>query len=116
MLIKLALIALVLTGCAGWTKNDTYRHTALTALIAVDYAQTMKIAREPENFKENNPILGEHPSEQEVTLYFASAYALTTATAMLLPPEYRKWFQYIVIGGQVGVVANNFHVGLGFGF
>ena len=103
-------------GCVGWTKQDTYRHAALTALFAVDYAQTMKIAREPDDYHERNPILGEHPSELEVTGYFIGTYALTTGVAMLLTPTYRKWFQYIIIGGQTAVIANNLHVGLGFGF
>ena len=115
-MIKIVFICLIFCGCSTWSRHDTYRHAALTAAFAVDYAQTMKVAREPENFSENNPILGDHPSEQEVTLYFATTYALTTATAMLLPPEYRKWFQYIIIGGQTAVIANNLHAGLGFGF
>jgi len=118
MIKTLAIVALTLiaSGCATWTKQDTYRHAALTTLFAVDYAQTMKIAREPNRFEEKNPIIGSHPNEQEVTLYFAGTYALTTVTAMFIPPKYRRWFQYIVIGGQSVCILNNLYVGLGMGF
>ena len=116
MWTRLAVIALLLSGCAGWTRDDTYRHAALTGLMAVDYAQTMKIAREPEKYWERNPILGKHPSEADVTMYFASAYAIKTGVAMALPPEYRKWWQYSMIAASAGCVGWNLSIGLGIGF
>ena len=110
------VIALLFCGCSNWSRSDTYRHAALTGLMALDYAQTMKIAREPEHYHEMNPILGRHPSEAEVSAYFASAYAIKTAVAVALPPEYRKWWQYALIGFSGACVANNLVIGLGIGF
>lgn len=118
MLIKLLLACLILSGCAngGWSREDTYRHAAFTTLMVVDYSQTMEISREPDKYRERNPFLGEHPSEAAVTGWFIGTYAANTAIAMALPPRYRKWFQYVSIGVEVGCVANNFSIGLGFGF
>jgi hypothetical protein len=118
MLIKVAFIALLLAGCAngGWSREDTYRQTALTGLMAVDYAQTMKISREPDKYWERNPLLGKHPDEAEVTAYFIGAYAIKTGVAMALKPEYRKWWQYTMIGASAGCVGWNLHIGLGVGF
>ena len=118
MLIKIAITALVLTGCVNgtWTREDTYRQAAFTVLDVIDYSQTMNIAREPDKYKERNPFLGKHPSEAWVTGWFIGTYAVNTAIAMALPPEYRKWFQYISIGAEAGCVASNISIGLGFGF
>jgi hypothetical protein len=118
MWIKLAIAALLLSGCVNgkWTREDTYRQAALTAAMTVDYAQTMRIAREPDKYHERNPIMGAHPSELQVTGYFIGAYALTTLTAMAMPEPYREYFQYVVIGVEGAAIANNLSIGLGFGF
>ncbi len=121
MLIKIVCMVLSLAcvscGAGGkWTRQDTYRHAALTTLMSVDYLQTMKIARNPDDYHEHNPILGKHPSEEEVTTYFISAYLLTTAAAIALPEPYREYFQYGVIGIEGVAVGNNLSIGLGFGF
>jgi hypothetical protein len=118
MWIRLAFIACLLTGCAngGWSREDTYRQTGFIALSGIDWMQTRKIANNPDEYHENNPILGSHPSTGKVDAYFAASIAAHTAIAMALPPEYRKWFQYVSIGVEAGVVASNFSIGLGVGF
>lgn len=114
----LIAFAIVITGCAtgGWTKEDTYRQAAVVAVSAVDWMQTRKIARNPERYYELNPILGRHPSEAEVDLYFAASIAAHTAVSMALPPDWREVWQYLSIGFEYSVVAHNFSIGLGFGF
>jgi hypothetical protein len=76
----------------------------------------MKIARNPNDYHEHNPILGSHPSEGAVTAYFLGSFLLTTGAAMALPEPYREYFQYGVIAVEGAAVANNFSIGLGFGF
>jgi hypothetical protein len=64
-----------------------------------------------------NPLLfSSHPSELAVTEYFLTAYAIKTGVAMALKPEYRKWWQYAMIGASAGCVGWNLHIGLGIGF
>jgi hypothetical protein len=118
MWIKLLIACLFLSGCAngGWSTEDSYRQAGVIALSGVDWMQTRKIAKNPDKYYEKNPLLGEHPSTEKVDVYFAASIAANTAIAMALPPEYRKWFQYVSIGVEAGVVANNFSIGLGVGF
>ncbi len=112
----MAAAVLLLIGCSTWTRQDTYRQAALTGLMAIDYAQTLKISREPDRYHEVNPILGNHPSAAEVSGYMLSTYLFKTAVAAALPVEYRKWWQYAMIGSSGACVGNNLSIGLGVGF
>jgi hypothetical protein len=118
MWIKLLIASLFLTGCAngGWSTEDSYRQTGFVALMGVDWMQTRKIAKNPEDYHEHNPLIGSHPSTEKVDVYFPVCIAAHTAVAMVLPSEYRKWWQYVFIGIEAGAVANNLSIGLGVGF
>jgi hypothetical protein len=111
----IALSVVVSLGCSTWTRHDTIRQASFTALMAVDYAQTLRIADNPERWHEHNPIMGSHPSSRDVTLYFMGSYAVSTAVAMLLPPPYRAWWQYSAITVEAACVGNNYTIGLGWG-
>ena len=74
------------------------RHGIFTALTALDMSQTLKIAREPDRYHEHNPILGNHPSESDVLIYFGVTWAAQTALVHILPSDYRPWAQYVFIG------------------
>lgn len=114
--IILTIAAMLTWGCASkWTAGDTYRHATFTGLMMADYLQTLEISRNPDKYYERNPILGNHPSQGEVTAYFAGSYALVTGAAMVLPAPYRDALQYVAIGVEAGAVANNFSIGLRFG-
>jgi hypothetical protein len=101
---------------SGWTRQDTYRHAALTMVMAVDYLQTVEISRNPDHYYERNPILGRHPSVAEVSAYFALSYVVVTAVAYAMPDDWRPWFQYAVIGVESAAVGNNLYLGIGLGF
>lgn len=116
MKIVALLPVLTLSACASWTPADSYREGAALGLLAVDYAQTMHIADNPQTFYERNPILGEHPSKGEVTAYFAGAAAAHLAIAALLPPKWREVWQYATITLEAGVVAHNVGIGIGTDF
>jgi hypothetical protein len=107
---------LLLSGCATWRKEDTYREAAALALIAVDHGQTLNIAKHPEKWTETNPILGEHPSIAEVNRYFVAAYILHPTISAVLPPKYRTWWQWVTIGVQAGYVTHNFSIGINMDF
>ena len=106
-----------------WTKEDTYRELTWTALLIMDYSQTMNIARHTDKYQEYNPILGSHPSRSSVNMYMLSAALLHPIISYLLPPKSEKWkyinrenFQYITIGVEIGAVANNIGAGIGVSF
>ncbi len=81
-----------------WTKEDTYREITALTLRFTDYKTTMDIARNPDRFREANPILGAHPSVGRVNTFFAVTTIIHPAISYVLPKEYRKAFQYISIG------------------
>lgn len=49
------------------------------AMLAIDWWQTLAIARQPDSFYETNIILGKHPSAARVSCYFAVCIAVLGA-------------------------------------
>jgi len=93
------------------------RQFASLGLLGADWAQTRTIAKNPYQWHETNPILGQHPSVGNVNNYFAAAMLGHTLLANLLPPEYRKLLQYGTIGLEAPVVGKNkFKLGIGMTF
>lgn len=97
----------------AWSEADTKRETTYLILHAIDWVQTLDISGQcPDRFVETNPILGECPSRGEVNRYFLLTGIAHYGVARLLPPKQRRWFQYITIGIEAGVVAHNLNIGL----
>jgi len=119
-----ALCLLLMVGCAsvpfgGWTKADTARQVAYTALHVADWAQTVEISRSNGEYYEAGLagiVIGEYPEESDVHLYFASTLILQTAISAMLAPKYRAAWQYVWIGAEGVTVAHNYSIGLRFGF
>ena len=122
--VRIAIIAILAWAvgpfCAfgfdDWSQTDYTRHAVWTSVYAIDFSQTLKIAREPEHYRERNPLFGEHPSEGKVAAMFIGGYVAQTALVHILPSKYRPWAQYVFIGVSGACVINNFSVGLGVGF
>jgi hypothetical protein len=121
--VGFAFLVLML-GCAkagDWSTEDTYRQAAVTALLVADWGQTRWIAKhngltEPGRFPvdagERNPILGKYPSGGKVDAYFAAAIVGHAAISYVLPPDWRKGWQYVWIGLELGTVNANRAVGI----
>ena len=94
-----------------WTGEDIGWGAAAAAVRLADWAQTRNIVRNPDRFREANPIIGEHPSRGRVDGSFVLGSALLFGLAHYLP-EYRKsilqWF--VVLGGAA--VARNARIGV----
>lgn len=104
-------------GRSGWSSEDIARQAAALGLLGADWAQTRTIAKNPHQFNETNPILGEHPSTQKVNNYFAASMIGHTLLMNALPPEWRKWAQYGTIGLEAPTVRKNkiqFGIGMTF--
>lgn len=54
-------------------------------LLALDWLQTRTIAKNPDKWHEINPILGKHPTVNEVNVYFAICGLLTAGGIYVLP-------------------------------
>ena len=107
-----------------WTTADTAWQASAMALMAVDWGQTRYIAQHPEYY-EVNPILGRHPSTKAVDLYFVGAMIVHPVISYLLPSKAeifgvtinpRRIWQAGTIVLELGCVANNARLGIGFSF
>lgn len=96
----------------SWTAGDTILQLTFSAVHAMDWSQTLYIARNPCTDHETNPVLGEHPSKGRVNSYFASTLVLHTAISYVLPKPYRTIWQVVWIGGQAVTVKRNIDVGI----
>lgn len=113
---KLLFIILILlnssTHAEEWMYTDTKREAVYLTFHTIDWLQTRTIAHNPDKWHEQNAILGKHPSIDRVDRYFALTGLAHIAVAYYLPSEYRKAFQYITIGIEMGIVAHNLSVGV----
>lgn len=100
---------------SDWTKADTQRQLVYTALHIIDWGQTRYIVQHDEYY-ETNIFLGKYPSMQEVDAYFAPTLLGHTLVSYLLPPNWRKIWQYVWIGARVKTVVDNYSIGVRFHF
>jgi hypothetical protein len=111
---------------SDWTKDDTYRQAAVTALLAMDWAQTRYIAKsacaDRGGGADGSPplletglahsFIGSRPSIGRVNNYFAASVVWNAAVSYMLPPELRRGWQYVSIGFELGYVASNRSIGI----
>jgi len=110
MKLLIILLSIFLTGCATWSKGDKIREATWMVLHVVDYKQTQYAMERPDEFKELNPLLGDHPSEGRLNT-FAVAGGLFHILVTNYLEEHRTVWQNITIGMKIVVVANNYYVG-----
>jgi hypothetical protein len=84
---------------------------AAEASLIIDMLQTFDIAHKPGMY-EKNPILGLHPSDGAVLVYFAVAMATTYAATQLMPERYKAVPSLFVLALQVPQIGQNFTAGL----
>jgi len=112
---RLAIILLLLlpASCSGkhfqpWSGQDVVLQTAVTVTSAVDWGQTRDAAEQPDVYYESNPVIGGHPSTEEVDIYSVSSIALKALVTWFLDPEYRPWWQSFCIGiSASNIMINN---------
>lgn len=114
----LALLLLLPSLCfAGdWSREDTYRQSALTGLLIADWAQTRYIAKHSNTFYETNTVLGKYPSVGRVDNYFALSIVAHAAISTVLPNAWRQGWQYVWIGIELEKVAHNHSIGVRMNF
>ena len=95
-----------------WSRADLERESAYMVLHTIDWRQTRYGTKHPEQFAENNPILGKYPSLKRVDTYFAATALLHVGAVHLMPEKWRPAFQYFWIVVEAGYVANNYRIGV----
>lgn len=99
-----------------WTDEQVGQVLVLATLTAADWAQTRNIARHPQVWHENNPLLGPHPSVAEVDRHFVASALIGAAILHALPTRYRDAALAAGIVVEAGCVANNLRIGVGIKF
>lgn len=110
----LSLITFLPTARAAdpWSADDKQRLAIYMTLLTIDYGQTRYIAAHPDEFYETNPLLGRHPTKDEVDRYFVASALVHTAVAHFLPADNRQLFQRFFIGYQAAFVGHNYSIGI----
>jgi len=125
-IFQITVFALVLSSPSGiptadaaghWTPKDVARQLAFEGLLVLDWGQTLDISARPGEYREYNPVLGDHPSRGDVNRYFLTCALVQFAIAHYLGHgALRSAWQYSGIGLEAGVVANNRSIGLSVRF
>ena len=83
-----------------WTPRDRALAVAFTTALALDAAQTRRLARGGwRDYEETNLILGRHPSEGQVNTYTVVAGLAVLGVAAAAPKRVRPW----VLGAALAV-------------
>lgn len=118
MVLILTMLIVPAHATAGepWSDAERGLFALNLGVTFLDYKQTIQIARDGPatgwRVYETNPIIGSHPSEEWVTLYFAGMVVAQYYIADLLKPEYRKLFLVASILIESALVKQNLRLGL----
>ena len=99
---------------SDWVQSDTVREAVYLAFHCADWSQTLDISEH--NVVEKNIYLGRYPVRGDINKYFIATGLLHAGVSYVLPPEYRKAFQFVTIGIEAGTVARNYRIGIGLSF
>jgi len=106
VLLVLALLAMP-AHAHDWTPSEKGWAAAWLA--------TRAVARNPDRFRERNPLLPEHPTLGDVNRHFLVSTAVMLAAAHYLPQYRTAMLQVWVAVGVIGT-ARNAHIGVRFDF
>lgn len=116
MRYTLVLIMLLMTGCAhDMSRSDWTREVVWQGLNAYDAVQTANIKATP-GIEEGNPLtrhlLGAQPEPDEVYKLFVAYGVAHGLISAALPPQWRKYWQYVSITASGVTIYNNDRMGL----
>jgi hypothetical protein len=122
--VALAMFALLAAFLCSHAKADDTNPNAPTPVTEwvyqgaafADMLTTLDISRHP-NLVEENPLMGQHPSDGKVLGYFAATGVLHYLVTRELvrenvPAPIVQTWEALGIGLEVGMVAHNYQIGL----
>lgn len=99
----------------SWSTTDKSLFVAHTTLLVADWGQTRYISQHPDQYRENNPILGPHPTQRNVDLFF-----LTQLVGSYYLLDYAKNERTSILVGftlvRASAVHRNASIGVRMGF
>ena len=112
MVTALMLLLVSPAHADDWTRRDTAWEAAYLTLHIIDWGQTLYAARRPDQYIERNRILGDHPSTGDVNRYFLATGIAHVGIAYVLPPRYRRYWQWLWIAIEADTVNRNYKAGV----
>jgi hypothetical protein len=109
-LVRALGLTLALAGCASgapWTGADIAREAGYQAALTVDCAQTRYGQSRPDQFREGNPLLPEHPSKGRINFTCAATGFGHWAISNWLASRARYAWQGITIGVELWAIDFN---------
>ena len=109
----------------AYADSDKYDDTekalvqALAIATVVDLGQTLDISHKcnaGQNYYERNPFMKDCPSKSDVYRHFIGSAIITYTVADYLSNRNRKLFLSGLLLLEIGMVANNYSIGLGVRF
>lgn len=113
---RIAGVAMMMASACANVHVNRATLIASTAALACDWAQTRSSAstgwmRTADGgewvLRENNPILGPHPSTQAVDVYFASAAVVNLALWIILPVRYKSIMPLSLVAVESSAISGN---------
>jgi len=99
----------------SWSTTDKSLFAAHTALLVADWGQSRYISQHPDQYVENNAILGPRPSQRSVDLFF-----LTQLVGSYYLLDYAKNERFSILVGftvvRAAAVQHNASIGIKMGF
>lgn len=103
----LTALILATTISAPFDKADYAFLSVLVLESAFDVATT-EYSLHKGTMEEGDPLLGKHPSPLRMWGSFVAAQVVLIGVSRLLPDPYRKLFEGIVVGAELGNIIGNF--------
>ena len=99
-----------------WSTQDYTMEASYMVFHFIDWRQTRYIAKHPDDYRELNPILGNHPETWEVDAWFIGTSIVHPIVTHFLPARYRPIWQGITLGASMATVGWNFSAGIRMDF
>jgi len=84
-----------------YTKEQVDMYRLVQTITVIDWAQTIHIASESDNYSELNPLLDKHPSVQDVNRFVIKRMIVQHLMFALAPPSDKRniMLEFAIIGG-----------------
>ena len=94
-----------------WNPTDKILFRSFIVLQVIDYNQTLAVVHD-DDYYELNPIMGRHPSDSTILLYFAGSTVVNYLIADALSLKYRRAWLVASVLFQAVNVGRNYNMGL----
>ena len=98
------------------TKEQKIGELAFQTVNFIDMMQTLEIVQHDDLYYETNPILGKHPQQHEVLLYFMARGALHYEVTKWLPDKLKMPWLTITFFPQLPIIEHNHNLGIRIGW